>query len=196
MDDELAGAFADASRFLAQAAALVPDDRWDGPGLGTWTLRELAGHANRSHATIEEYLLRPRAPELPGSAYFSAESIAARGREAVAVLGADPAAAVAAASAEAIALVGRTAPDAVVGSPAGTMTLRQYLPSRIAELTVHGLDIVAAAGAALDPPASALRASLAFAAAAAARRGGTKDATAVLLALTGRGALPAGYSIY
>jgi len=193
VDDALAAAFAEASGFLVEAVRLVPADSWDQPGIGTWTRLELAGHANRSHILLSEYLLRPQPPQPPGSPYFSAEAVAARGREAVAVLGADPAAAIAAASASAIALVGATAPDAVLGSPAGTMTLRRYLPSRIAELTIHGLDLAAAVGAALAPPAAALRESLAFVAAIAARR---DQPAAVLLALTGRGQLPDGYSVY
>ena len=193
MDDALAAAFTDASGFLVEAARLVPDDGWDQPGIGTWTRRELAGHANRSHVLLAEYLLRPQPPEPPGSPYFSAEAIAARGREAVAALGADPAAAIADASASAIALVGATSPDAVLGSPAGTMTLRRYLPSRIAELTIHGLDIAAAVDAGLAPPPAAVQESLAFVAAIAARRG---EPVAVLRALTGRGQLPDGYSVY
>jgi uncharacterized protein (TIGR03083 family) len=193
MDDALAAAFADASRFLVEAVRLVPDDSWDQPGTDAWSLRELAGHANRSHTLLEEYLLRPQPPQPPGSPYFSADAIAARGRDAVTVLGTDPAAAIAAASARTIALIAATAPDAVIGSPAGTMPLRQYLPTRIAELTLHGLDITRALGTELAPPAAAVQQSLAFAAALAARR---DDATAALLALTGRGQLPAGYSVY
>nr|MDQ2877282.1 hypothetical protein [Actinomycetota bacterium] len=87
MDDALAAAFAGASGFLAEAVRLVPADSWDKPGIGTWTRLELAGHANRSHTLLAEYLLRPQPPQPPGSPYFSAEAIAARGREAVAVLG-------------------------------------------------------------------------------------------------------------
>jgi uncharacterized protein (TIGR03083 family) len=193
VDDALAAAFADASGFLVQAVRLVPADGWDQPGIGSWTRRELAGHANRSHTLLAEYLLRPQPPQPPGSPYFSAAAIAARGRDAVAVLGADPAAAIAAASASAIALVAATAPDAVLGSPAGTMPLARYLPSRIAELTIHALDLTGALGADLAPPPAAVRESLAFVAAVAARR---DQPAAVLLALTGRGHLPDGYSVY
>jgi hypothetical protein len=60
VDDALAAAFADASSFLVETARLVPDDGWDEPGLGTWSRRELAGHANRSHTLLAEYLLRPQ----------------------------------------------------------------------------------------------------------------------------------------
>jgi uncharacterized protein (TIGR03083 family) len=193
VDDALAAAFAAASGFLAEAVRLVPPDTWDQPGIGTWTRLELAGHANRSHTLLAEYLLHPQPPEPPGSAYFAAEAIAARGRDAVAALGPDPAAAVAAASASAIALVAATPPDAILGSPAGTMPLRRYLPSRIAELTIHGLDLVAATGADLEPPPAAVQESLSFVAAFAARR---DQPVAVLRALTGRGQLPDGYSVY
>ncbi|HEY6480334.1 MAG TPA: maleylpyruvate isomerase family mycothiol-dependent enzyme [Streptosporangiaceae bacterium] len=193
MDDALAAAFMDASGYLVEVVRLVPDDSWDQPGLGTWTRRELAGHANRSHTLLEEYLLRPQPPQPPGSPYFSAAAIAARGRDAVAALGADPAAAIAAASAAAIALVAATAPDAALGSPAGTMTLAAYLPSRIAELTIHALDLAGALGTNLAPPPAALRESLAFVAALAGRR---DQPAAVLRALTGRGQLPSEYSVY
>jgi uncharacterized protein (TIGR03083 family) len=196
MEDELAGAFADASRFLAEAVALVPATAWDEPGLDRWTMRELVGHANRSHTLVEEYLLRPQPPEQPGSPYFSEAAIAARGRAAAAALGADPSAAVRAASDAAIALVGRTDPDAVIGSPMGRMPLRRYLPSRIAELTIHGLDVARAAHSGLNPPPAALQQSLAFAAMIAAQRGGTEAGVTVLLALSGRGPLPPGFSVY
>ncbi|HEY2287056.1 MAG TPA: maleylpyruvate isomerase family mycothiol-dependent enzyme [Streptosporangiaceae bacterium] len=193
MDDALAAAFADASHFLIETVRLVPPDSWDKPGIGTWTRLELAAHANRSHTLLEEYLLRPQPPQPPDSPYFSAGAIAARGRDAVTALGADPAAAIESASASAIGLITATPPDAAIGSPIGTMPLRQYLPSRIAELTIHALDLGQALGAELTPPPAALQQSLAFAAALAARRA---DPAAVLLALTGRGQLPAGYSVY
>jgi uncharacterized protein (TIGR03083 family) len=195
MDEAQAAGYAAGSRFLQDAIALIPDDGWDQPGLGTWTVRELVGHANRAHTLIEEYLLRPRPPEPPDGPYFRPEAIAARGREAVAELGDDPAAAVAAAGAAAIALIERTDPDATVGSPIRTMALRQYVPSRTAELTIHALDLVRALGADLTPPPAALQESLAFTAMLSARRS-AESGTAVLLALSGRGTLPDGYSVY
>lgn len=196
MDEAVTAGYRAGSRFLQDTIALIPDDGWDQPGLGTWTVRELVGHANRAHSLIEEYLLRPRPPEPADGPYFRPEAIAARGREAVADLGEDPAAAVAAAAAAAIALIERTDPEATVGSPIRTMTLRQYVPSRTAELTIHALDIARAVGAAdLTPPPAALRESLAFTAALSARRS-PESGTAVLLALSGRGTLPDGYSVY
>lgn len=192
MKGPLCSAFGDAAGFLVQAVRLVPETGWDSPGLGVWTVRELVAHANRGQTTVEEYLLRPRQPEPPDSGYFSAEAITARAREALSALGDDPAAAVASTASRVTALVESSPPDATIGSPAGTMTLVQYLPSRIAELTIHAIDVVRAVGAGLAPPATALQEAFAFVARRAALRSGPE----VLLALTGRGPLPTGYSVY
>jgi uncharacterized protein (TIGR03083 family) len=192
MDDESVTAFRDASGFLVETVRAVPDSAWDAPGLGNWSVRELVAHANRGHTTLEEYLLRPQRPQPPGSPYFSDEAIAARGREAVRALGDDPAGAVAVTSTAVIALIEQSPPDAKIGSPAGTMTLAQFLPSRTAELTIHALDIARAVSADLTAPPSALRESLVFVAQRAAGRSGQD----VLLALSGRAPLPAGYSVY
>jgi|307.fasta_scaffold72859_2 uncharacterized protein (TIGR03083 family) len=192
MDNGSVTAYRDASRFLVEAVRAVPDSGWDAPGLGDWNVRELVGHANRGHTTVADYLVRPQQPEPPGSTYFSDEAIAARGREAVRALGADPASAVAAASTAVVELIEQSPPDAKIGSPAGTMTLAQFLPSRTAELTIHALDIVRAIGADLSAPPTALRESLVYVAQRAARKSGQD----VLLALSGRAPLPAGYSVY
>ncbi len=74
----------------------------------------------------------------------------------------------------------------------GGMRTAAYLPTRTFELCVHGLDIAAATGVPLDLPAPALEEATALAAVSAARRG---QGAEVLLALTGRRALPAGFSV-
>jgi hypothetical protein len=193
MEGPLVVAFGSASRFFAEAVGLVPAPAWRQSGLGDWALLELVAHGNRAHTTLEEYLLRPRPPEPAGSSYFSDEAVAERGREAVAALGTDPVRAVVAASERAIALVERTPANATVGSPAGTMVLGAYLPSRIAELTVHGLDIAGALGLELAAPPPALVESLRFVTGRLVKKG---DGQAVLLALTGRALLPPGLSAY
>jgi hypothetical protein len=189
----LAQAFGMASRFFAEAVGLAPVAAWQSRGLGDWPLLELVAHGNRAHTTVEEYLLRPRPPEPPGSSYFSNEAVAERGRQAVAALGGDPLRAVVAASERAIALVEKTPANASVGSPAGTMTLGAYLPSRIAELTIHGLDVIAALGAELAAPPLALVESLRFVTGRLVKKG---EGQAVLLALAGRAPLPPGLSAY
>jgi uncharacterized protein (TIGR03083 family) len=193
MDNTLSAAFTEASKFFVGTVRLVPDVRWESPGLGSWSVRELVGHANRGQTTVIDYLLHPLPPEPPGSAYFAEDSIAARGREAVVALGEDATRAVNAASARVISLIEHAPSNAIIGSPAGTMTLEQYLPSRIAELTIHGIDIARAIGADVSAPMSALQESLAFVGRLSARRGG---GDVVLLALSGRGELAPGYSVY
>jgi hypothetical protein len=91
------------------------------------------------------------------------------------------------------ALVARSADDVPVGTPLGTMTLVDYLPTRIFELTVHGLDL-ARAQQLIEPAglAAGIRASVALAGELAAESPGS---SAVLLALTGRAELPPGFSL-
>ena len=80
-----------------------------------------------------------------------------RAREAVLALGDDPKGAVASTAARVIALVRKTSANATLGSPLRTMTLAEYLPSRIAELTIHGLDLARALQVEQAAPESALR---------------------------------------
>jgi uncharacterized protein (TIGR03083 family) len=193
VDGPAADAFAAASRFFVAAVGAVPGDAWDSVGLGDWTVLELVGHANRAHNTLEDYLLRPRPPEPAGSDYFSPEAIAERGRQAVEDLGADPTGAVGATSERVIALVRGTAPEAEVVGPAGATTLAIYLPTRVAELTIHGLDILRAIGAEMPVPPEALSESLRYVAARAVQQG---NGAVALLALSGRSTLSPGFSVF
>ncbi len=193
MEGPLVLAFGMASRFFAEAVGMVPVPAWQQRGLGEWALIELVAHGNRAHSTLEEYILRPRPPEPPGSSYFSNDAVAERGRQAVAALGTDPVRAVVAASERAIAIVERTPANANIGSPAGTMTLGAYLPSRVAELTVHGLDVVSALGLELAAPPLALVESLRYLTGRLVKKG---EGQAALLALAGRSPLPPGLSAY
>ena len=88
--------------------------------------------------------------------------------------------------------VDREPDDAVVATPFGTMTLVDYLPSRVFELTVHRLDIVEATGVDDAGGAAGVTLSLVLAAGIAAEQ---LDAGRTLLALTGRRRLPAGFSV-
>lgn len=193
MDTSYSAAFRDASRIFADTAASVPGDAWDAAGLGQWSIRELAAHANRAHTTIVEYVESPRPPEPKDSGYFAEAAIAARAKADAASLGSDPASAVKSASEAAVRLVERSAPEATVGSPAGTLSLAQYLPSRTAELAIHALDLARAIGSDIQLPSGVLAETMLFVAGRAAAHPSGQD---VLLALTGRGPLPAGYSVY
>ena len=156
-------------------------------------LLELVGHTNRAHSTLEDYLRRPQPPAARDSDYFSEDSIAKRGREAVAALGDDPVRAVRECSNRISALVEGSPPEAIIGSPAGTMTLDEYLPSRTAELTIHGLDIVHTTGSQLVAPPEALRKSLEFVTGWCVSKG---MGEAVIRALSGREQLPSTFSVY
>src|SRR5689334_3632831 len=98
MDTSSSAAFLDASRLFADTVALVPDEAWDAPGLGKWSVRELVAHTNRANTTIVEYVEHPRPAEPPDSGYFTEEAIAARASADTASLGNDPVRTVKAAS--------------------------------------------------------------------------------------------------
>ncbi len=194
--------YAAAARAVSAAVAEIAEDRWDGPGLGAWTVRDLVGHTSRSLVTVIEYLARPVAEEsVPSAAAyytaiaagtFDAAAVVERGRQAGRDLGADPAARFAELVSEALAVAEATDPDLVVHTIVGGMRVAEYLPTRTFELCVHGLDLVAATGVHLELPYDAVAEACALAAVAAAQRG---LGTPLLLAMTGRQELPSGFSV-
>lgn len=192
-----------AAQAFADQVARIPADAWDGPGLGEWDLRALVGHASRSPVTVLTYLPRvtdkAAVTSVPG--YYEAAvammaadpaAVTERGRQAGAALGDDPVAAVADLVTRSIAALDTTPGDPIIETIVGGMRLEQYLVTRIFELVVHGLDIGVATGLPYTPPAEALADSLRLAVDVAALRGRGAD---LLLALTGRRALPAGFSV-
>jgi hypothetical protein len=89
--------------------------------------------------------------------------------------------------------VRRSTDDAVVETRVGSMTLIGYLPTRTFELVVHSLDLVAATGVAV--PAETVEPIAACLQLAARLAATTADAGDLLLALTGRRPLPAGFTV-
>lgn len=82
---------------------------------------------------------------------------------------------------------------ATVATPVGTMNLLGYLPSRTVELAVHGLDLVQTTGV---PQPGGLAGPLIAAAEIAVQLGiDSGQVKPILLALTGRTALPEGFSV-
>lgn len=193
-----------ATAFL-ELAEQVPYERYAGQGLGSWDLRALVGHTNRSLVTVATYL-STRADSVAAAspaAYYVAvaqiaaaegdDAIARRGIEAGAALGEDPPTALRASyAAAAAALDALAGTDPVVQTLGGGMRVSDYLPTRTFELVVHCLDIARATGIAFSPPRTALAESLGVAAASAVELGLGPD---VLLALTGRQPLPVGCSV-
>ena len=100
------GVFEAAAGHFADLVRSIADDRWDEPGLGDWTVRDLVGHTSRSLTTVSTYLRTEAAYEDVSSAveYYvrmrdyaagmGADAIVERGRQAGRDLGADPAAAI------------------------------------------------------------------------------------------------------
>ena len=196
--------FASAAAAFARLVRAIPETAWDGPGLGDWDMRALVGHTSRSLITVSEYLRTPADhPDVDDAvAYYvwvrefttsaGAEAINERGRQAGRDLGADPVATVDGLVAGALADV-ENAGDPVISVIGGLgIRLSHYLETRVFELAVHGLDIARAAGLEFELPTDAVEQAGVLATRVAARLG---QGETVLTALTGRSALPPGYSV-
>ncbi|ANW65836.1 mycothiol maleylpyruvate isomerase [Mycobacterium sp. djl-10] len=196
--------YAHAARAFTDLVGRIPAGRLDGPGLGDWDLRALIGHTSRSLTTVITYLDTPAAGvDIDGPAQYyrmaaqfaaaeGAAGVLERGRVAGAGLGQDPARAVAGLTEDALEKLAGRGDDVIAVLGGAGMRLSGYLPTRAFELTVHGFDIAGAAGVPFTPAPDAVRESTLLAAeiAVALDRG-----PAVLLALTGRAALPDGFSV-
>ena len=172
---------------FADLVSRIPAERWDGPGFGDRTLRELvAGTVGEALAQVPRVLGTPAGPVAVESpqAYWAAA--AAAGTET-----ADPGQ-VSDLAGQATAALAAVNDDDVVTTPAGGMRVRDWLPTRTFTLVVHGLDIAAAADVPLDLAPAAITEAVTLAAQIAAAGG---DGTRVLRALTGRAPLPEGYSV-
>jgi uncharacterized protein (TIGR03086 family) len=184
--------------FLATLRA-VRDDQWDQPGaLGEWTVRELAAHAVRAFTTVETYLAAEPTVDRPmadaGEYYRTVladarvhAGVAQRGRDAGAAL-TDPVGEAEVVAARVLALVVSSDDDEPVNTFAGQIVLSEYLATRTVELGVHTLDLQRATGQPVGLPAAASAVPLAVLVDLA-------DPTRLLLALTGREPLPAGYNV-
>ncbi len=198
------GAFREAADGFVAVTRAIPEPAWSAPGLGVWTVRDLAGHTGRAFLTVTGYLREgaDRAVTVAHpfdyfdvlvSGYADHDAVAERGRKAGAELGDDPAVWVAARRDEVLAAVDGAPDDAPVATPMGVMRLVDYLPSRVLELTVHTADVAAATGVSFAPGRAAVGVTLAALAHLAAVR---PDAVDVARALAGRGVLPHSYSVF
>ena len=195
-------AFRESAHFFVEAVRRVPEDAWDRPALGVWSVRDLVGHAWRALWTVREYLDRSvhGEPVAGPAGYFrlalertTDDAIARRGREAGARLGPAPAEAVEEMARQALTRVARHRGRALVATPVGPMRLDDYLATRVVELTLHTLDLARALGREPHPPREAMRATLHVLADLALER----DAgPTVALALGGRIPLPEGFSLF
>jgi uncharacterized protein (TIGR03083 family) len=194
-------AYAEAGAWFVDAVALV-GNRWGEPGLGEWDVRALVGHTSRSFVTVETYLAQPADVVEVGSTadYYRATremaatgpDVAERGREAGRALGDDPLTSVSALANRVVGLVGSLQGTELLTTIAGGMRMDEYLPTRIFELVVHTLDLGRALGVTLDVPARPAASVLGLVGELAI---GDGLAGPLVLAATGRGGLPDGFSV-
>jgi len=199
--EESQAAFDAAARWFA---ATVPGerDRWGLRALGVWTVRDLVGHTSRALLTVESYLQEPQQAvdvtsaadylELALASVGDPQAVARRGREAGVTLGDDLVSSVRTLVDRVTALIADSGPEAVAVTPVGAMHLQHYLPTRTFELTVHTCDLATALDLPLSPPDLAAAHSLGLIAELALTSG---QAPTLLLASTGRGPLPTGFSL-
>lgn len=196
--------FAAAAEYFAETVARVPAGGWDRPGLGEWSVRALVGHTSRALLTVESYLdagadaiaiVDPAAYCLRALEQASVHAaIAERGRQAGAALGEDPSGTVHAIAERVVARVAGTPDTALVTTPVGGMTVLDYLVTRIFELTIHTLDLTVALGIEGSWRPSGNAATITFGLVADLARHRHLDG-ALLLAATGRRALPVGFTV-
>jgi hypothetical protein len=197
--DQVRNAFREAAEWFATVSEQA-GDRLDQEALGVWNVRDLIGHTSRAVTTVETYLLTDELPvEVPTAVDYYLKAlkgdparIAERGRQAGQALGDRPSGAVAAAVERITELVYSQADHARFNTAVGVMKLTEYLPTRTFELTVHTCDLVRALGLSGNVPPSAAATALRISAGLAVAR---NVAAPLLLALTGRTALPEGFSI-
>jgi len=191
-------AFEDATSTLLTTIERIEPHQWELPGLGVWSVRELAAHTLRALTTIERYLVaEPSVDRLIVDAvdYYRVAladsrvhaSVAERGRTAGAEL-TDPVGECQATGEQVLALVASTADDDVVETSAGKMMFIEYLATRATELGLHTLDLQRATGQPqfMPPATSAMVVGLMAALA---------EPIMLLSALTGRGTMPPDYNV-
>lgn len=197
-------AFREAIGHVTDLVGEVPEDGWDSPGLGEWTIAELCVHTSRAASTITTYAAKPADRTLNSAAeYYQAvlsdpeihEAVADRTREQAAAVDASIPAYVARVFDEADRTLARTHSSAVLGTFAGGITLEDYLPTRITELVVHSIDLADALGIECDVPNTAMAVTLETLADLSMRRPDVVSPAQLVRALAGRGQLPEGTNI-
>jgi uncharacterized protein (TIGR03083 family) len=196
--------FESAARTFAELVRRIPDDAWDGPGLGDWDLRSLVGHTSRSLITVSTYLqaIAEREDVATPQEYYvriadyvadtGAAAITERGRQAGRDLGADPVRTIGDLIERVLARL-ETAGDPLIEVIGGLgIRLHTYLPTRTFELSVHGLDIARATGLSISLPEDVLDEATTLAARIGVATGAGET---LLLSLTGRTALPPAFSV-
>jgi uncharacterized protein (TIGR03083 family) len=196
--------FAAAAETFAGLARRISPADWAGPGLGDWDLRSLVGHTSRSLITVSTYLRTPADREDVRSPveyyttirdYLStagADEVTERGRKAGRDLGPDPVVTIDDLLRTVLAELDDVDDPLIAVFGGMGMRLSNYLPTRTFELAVHTLDIASATGIDVTLPGDVLEEATVLAARVGVALG---SGDSVLLSLTGRAGLPAGFSV-
>lgn len=195
-------AFRQAATFFVDTVSKITSSQWDESALGVWNVRDLVGHTSRSIVRVAEFG-QQRADKIDVASaaqhYHVSlapdgvdDAIAASGREAGEELGDDAAATVRASLAATLAVLDTIPDGVIIAYPNGGIKLEHYLETRVLELTVHTLDILAATGIEMEPPREALACTLHLLADLAVDSGFGGQ---LALLATGRGVIPDRFSV-
>ena len=198
-----AASFHQSATAFISLVAQVDDDQWELPALGEWSVRSLVGHTTRAILTVETYLGHddhgrvgvPSVEDYYALIYrdfTDPAAVAQRGVEAGIWLGEHPVQKITDALARAEAAITDAPSGRVVSVGGHGIELSEYLRTRVFELVVHSIDLGCAIGRAHGQPAECVTEVAGLAARIAGRTGHGEE---VLLALTGRGSLPEGFSV-
>jgi uncharacterized protein (TIGR03083 family) len=195
--------FETAARSFLDLVARVRPDQWDRSALGTWDVRSLVGHTSRVILVVEQYLLAPAPAEATtpdAEGYYlelftdltDHDAIRRRGIGAGQDIGPHSPAEFAASLERALSLVVESGPDRIVATGPIAVRLDEYLRTRVLELVIHCMDIARATGLEHRIPIGLVADVADLSARIAVRRG---HGETVLFALSGRAALPDGFSV-
>jgi uncharacterized protein (TIGR03083 family) len=194
--------YLEAGEFFASVVDQVDIDGWDEPALGEWCARDLAGHTYRAFTTILSYSAKPGDKvdlERPVEYFLEAfksladpKQVAERGRAAGLEIIDDPRMMVRGFAMYVKNKLEELSDDHIMATPVGGIRLIDYLPTRTFELVIHTMDLAKSLGVDATPPEKGMAATLEILGQIALYRGHASD---LVLAATGRGGLPNGFSV-
>lgn len=192
-------AFTEATRNISDLAGVVTPEQWSRPATDRWTVRDLFVHASRAASTITTYASSGAERTLHSAAeyYLSVldaqdlhDAVAERARTQAAEIDEPIPEYLARVFAEAEQTLQRTPAAQVLDTRGGGITLEDYLPTRVVELVVHGIDIADSLEVRPEVPDTAMSVTLETLADLCALRADVLDPATLVRTLTGRGTLP------
>lgn len=201
--------FESSARSFLDLLTRIAPEQWEQAGLGSWSVRSLAGHTLRAITTVNDYLTA-EAPTtatcadaeayllgtfagLATSASQTNDAIAQRGVTAGELLANTPLPQLTQQLDRTLAMIAAQPDGRIVSVHGGrSIQLSEYLRTRNFELVIHSLDLTRATGIAQTLPARSMEDAAALAARVAVRQGRGRE---FLLAITGRFPLAEAFSV-